>query len=113
MIDGRNFFDQPIKKNNLKIYNNVIKITTGQDDDYTPGCLLDYPYFKKYYKSVATDLSKQQKLDADPKEMQQIILLEIQIDQNVQQCFSLPKKQKKQFQIFQKEQLKHYVSILF
>ena len=77
MIDGRNFFDQPIKKNNLKIYNNVIKITTGQDDDYTPGCLLDYPYFKKYYKSVATDLSKQQKLDADPKEMQQIILLEI------------------------------------
>ena len=66
MIDGRNFFDQPIK-NNLKTYNNVIKIATGQDDDYTPGCLLDYPYFKKYYKLIATDLSKQQKLDADPK----------------------------------------------
>ena len=76
MIDGRNFFDQPINSN-LKIYNNVIKITTGQDDDYTPGCLLDYPYFKKYYKLIATDLSKQQKLDADPKQMQQIILLEI------------------------------------
>ena len=76
MIDGRNFFDQPIK-NNLKTYNNVIKIATGQDDDYTPGCLLDYPYFKKYYKLIATDLSKQHKLDADPKEMQQIILLEI------------------------------------
>ena len=23
------------------------KIATGQGDDYTTGCLLDYPYFKK------------------------------------------------------------------
>ena len=32
----------------------------------------DYPYFKKYYKLIATDLSEQQKLDADPKAIQQI-----------------------------------------
>ena len=31
-------------------------------DDYTTGCLLDYPYFKKYYKLIAVDLSKQQKI---------------------------------------------------
>ena len=49
MIYGRNFFDQPIK-NDLKKYDNIRKITTGQGDDYTTGCLLDYPYFKKYYK---------------------------------------------------------------
>ena len=36
------------------------------------GCLIDYPYFKKYYKLLAIDLSKQQKLDADPKTIQQI-----------------------------------------
>ena len=71
MIDGRNLFDQPIK-NDLKTYDNIRKIATGQGDDYTTGCLLDYPYFKKYYKLIAIDLSKQQKLDADPKVIQQI-----------------------------------------
>ena len=49
---------------------------TGQGDDYTTVCLLDYPYFKKY-KLIAIDLSKQQKLDADEKGMQQINLLAI------------------------------------
>ena len=34
--------------------------------------MLDYPYFKKYYKLISIDLSKQQKLDADPKTIQQI-----------------------------------------
>ena len=57
MIDGRNFFDQPIK-NDLKTYNNIRKIATGQGDDYTIGCLLDYPYFKKYYKLITIYLSK-------------------------------------------------------
>ena len=40
---------------------------TGQGDDYTTGCLLDYPYFNKYYKFIAIDISKQQTLDADSK----------------------------------------------
>ena len=71
MIDGRNFFDEPVKTN-LRTYDNFSKIATGQGDDYTTGCLLDYPYFKTYYKMVATDLSKQQKLDADPKAIKQI-----------------------------------------
>ena len=71
VIDGRNFFDQPIK-NDLKTYDNIRKIAAGQGDDYTTGCLLDYHYFKKYHKSFATDLSKQQKLDTDPKPIQQI-----------------------------------------
>ena len=71
MIDERNFFDQPIK-NDLKTYNNIRKIATGQGDDYTAGCLLDYPYFKKYYKLIKIDLSKQQKLDGYSKATQQI-----------------------------------------
>ena len=48
------------------------KIETGQVDDYTAGCLLDYSYFKNYYKMIAIDLSKQQALDANPKAIQQI-----------------------------------------
>ena len=71
MIDGKNFFDQPV--NNDKVtYDNIRKIATGPGDDYTTGCLLDYIYFKKYYKMIAVDLSKQQALDADPKAIQQI-----------------------------------------
>ena len=71
MIDGKNFFDQPIKSY-IKKYENIRKITTGQGDDYTTGCLLDYNYFKKNYKMIAIDLSKQQALHADPKAIQQI-----------------------------------------
>ena len=46
IVHGRNFFDQPIK-NDLKTYDNIRKIAIGQGDDYTTGCLLDYPYLKK------------------------------------------------------------------
>ena len=66
MIDGKNFFDQPIK-NDKVTYENIRKIAIGQGDHYTTGCFLDYTYFKKYYKTIAIDLSKQQALDADPK----------------------------------------------
>ena len=58
MIYVRIFSDQPIK-NDLKTYDNIRKIATAQGDDYTTGCLLDYPYFEKYYKLVAIHLSKQ------------------------------------------------------
>ena len=71
MIDGRNVFDQPINSMS-KTYENIRKIATGKGDDYTTGCLLDYPYFKDYYKMIAVDLSKQQELDADPRKIQQI-----------------------------------------
>ena len=56
----------------LKTYENIRKIATGQGGDYTTGCLLDYSYFKDYYKMIAIDLSKQQVLDADPRAIQQI-----------------------------------------
>ena len=71
MINGQNFFDQPVR-NNLITYD-IQKIATGQGDDYTTGCLLDYDYFKKYYyKMIAIDLCKQHVLDAHPKAIQQI-----------------------------------------
>ena len=71
MINGENFFDQPIK-NNKVTYDNIRKIATGQGDDYTTGCLLDYPYFANTYKMIAVDLRKQQALDADSRAIQQI-----------------------------------------
>ena len=71
MINGENLFDQPIK-NNKVTYENIRKIATGQGDDYTTGCLLDYPYFADTYKMNAVDLRKQEALDAAPRAIQQI-----------------------------------------
>ena len=71
MINGENFFDQPIK-NDKVAYENIGKIAIGQGDDYTTGCLLDYPYFKDSYKMISVDLNKQQALHADPRAIQQI-----------------------------------------
>ena len=70
MINGEKFFDQPIK-NNKVTYEDIRKTATGQGDDYTTGCLLDYPYFKDIYKMIAVDLSKQQALDTDLRAIQQ------------------------------------------
>ena len=58
MIDGRHFSYQT--KNDLGAYDEIQKIATGQGDDYTTGCLLDYPYFKEYYQEIVIDLNKQQ-----------------------------------------------------
>ena len=69
VIDVRNFFDQLIKSN-LRTYDVIRKIAIRQGDYYATVYLIYYPYFKNYYELIATDLSKQQKLDADPKEIQ-------------------------------------------
>ena len=66
MIDGKNFFDQPVQ-NDKVTYKNIRKIDIGQGDDYTTSCLLDYTYFKKYHKMIAINLNKQQASDADPR----------------------------------------------
>ena len=71
VTDGRNFFDQAINSMN-KTCENIRKIATGKGDNSTTGCLLDYPYFKEYYKMIAIDLSRQNELDADHRAIQQI-----------------------------------------
>ena len=112
MIDGKNIFDQPIK-NDLKTYQNIRKIATDQGNDSTTGCLLDYPHFKTFYKLIAINLSKQQKLDADPKVIQQINFTGKKDRAEGATKFFIIKEVKKQFQIFQKRQLKYYDFILF
>ena len=71
MIDGQNNLDQPIR-NNLITYDNIRKVSIGLGDHYTTGCLLYYNYFKKYYNTLALDLSKQQAYGANSKSIQQI-----------------------------------------
>ena len=77
-IDGRNFYDESIN-DLIKQYDEVRKISIGQGDDYKTGCLLDFAYFKKNCRLIGADLSNRKALDADPKAIQQIILLAKQI----------------------------------
>ena len=71
IIVGRNFYDNSINSN-IEKYTELKKLMIGKGDDYTTGSLLDYDYFRKNYKLVAIDLSKQKELDADPRAIQQI-----------------------------------------
>ena len=85
MINGRNFVDQSIKNGKIT-HDTIRKIATCQGDDYTTGCLLDL--FKEHYKLVAIDLNKQQKLDADPKAIQQVNFTgNLERDGNIQMFF--------------------------
>ena len=68
MINGENFFDQPIKNKKIT-YDNIRKIATGYGDAYTTGC---NPYFIETYKMFAVDLTKRKALDFHPKAIQQI-----------------------------------------
>ena len=76
MIDGRNFYHQLID-DLIKQYDKGKKVFTGQGNGYTTGCLLDYAYFKDNYRLIAVDLSKQKALDANPREIQQIVFQEV------------------------------------
>ena len=71
IIDGRNFYDNPIESD-IEKYRELKKVMIGKGEDYTTGSLLDFNYFDKHYKLVAVDLSKQKKLDADPRAIQLI-----------------------------------------
>ena len=70
IIDGRNFYDNPIESN-IKKYRELKNVRIGKGEDYTTGSLLDYNYFNKHYKLIAVDLSKQKELDSDPRAIQQ------------------------------------------
>ena len=70
IIDGRNFYDNPIESD-IEKYRELKKVMIGKGEDYTTGSLLDFNHFDKHYKLVAVDLSKQKQLDADPRAIQQ------------------------------------------
>ena len=66
MTEERNVFDQ-LAKNEIRTYEQIRKIATGQGDDYITNFVLDFPYFKNNYKMIGIDLSKQQAFDVNLK----------------------------------------------
>ena len=75
MIDGKSHF-LTNSKNDTRTYDNIRKMANGQGDDYVTVCFIDCVCFKKYFKMIAIDLSKQKALDANPKAIQQVGLTE-------------------------------------
>ena len=71
LIDGRNFYDQPVN-DLVKQWDEIRTIATGQGNDYKTGCLLDYQYYKDHYNLIAIDISKLKELNADSRAFQQI-----------------------------------------
>ena len=64
LTDGKGFFDLPVK--NEEACEKIIEMSNN--NDYTAGNLLEFAYFKKNYKLIAIDLSKQAKLK-DPQQI--------------------------------------------
>ena len=71
---NKNFYDQGIDSD-IKRYEEIRKLTTGQGEDYTTGCLYYYYYIKYNYRLITVDLSRQKELDTDPKAIQQLELV--------------------------------------
>ena len=71
VINGKNFYDQAIDSD-IKGYEEIRKLTTGQGEDYTSRCLLDYDYIKNHYSVIAVDVSREKELDSYRKAIQQI-----------------------------------------
>ena len=94
----KNFYDQPIN-DQIKQYDEIRETATGQGEDYTTGCLLEYQYFKDHYNLIAVDLSKQKELDADSRAIQQIEFYGI-LKTNSQVFTSLEKPKKTMLQFY-------------
>ena len=103
LIDGRNFYDQPIN-DLIKQYDEIRKVSTGYGDDYTTECLLDYAYFKDNYKLIAVHLRKQKALDADPRAIQQIVFQGVAGGENNAKIrlYTIPSKSKETMLEFSK-----------
>ena len=58
-VDGKKIYDQPID-NSIKRFDEVRKVSTGQGEDYTTGCLLDFAFFEKFVSWFKTILKNQE-----------------------------------------------------
>ena len=102
LINGINFYDQPIN-DLVKQYDEIRKIATGQGDDYTTGCLLNYYYFKNHYNLIGIDLSKQKELDVDSRAFQQIEFYGM-LKTNSQVCAVLEKSKEQCYNLLNEQQ---------
>ena len=80
------------------------RVSKGQYDNYTTGCLLDYAYFKDNCRLIAVDLSKHEALDSDPEVIQQIVFQGVVggVDNTKISLYTIPEKSKETVLLFEK-----------
>ena len=91
LIDGNAFFELPIK-NIEETYEKIIKIT-DHSGYYARGNLLDYEYFKEYYKLIAIDLSKQIELENEDIKQQNNFIGNLERDNGAVMFFIIEKSE--------------------
>ena len=96
LIDGKSFFDLSVK-NDEEAYEKIIDMSNNSD--YTTGNLLDYAYYKKHYRLIAIDLSKQTKIK-DPQQINFIGKIEGQ-NNGVTMFFIIEKSEETTFEFLQ------------
>ena len=84
-------------KNYEEAYEKIIEMS--YNNDYTTGNLLDFAYFEKHYKLIATDLSKQTTLK-DPQQINFIGKIEEQ-DNGVTMFFIIERSEETTFEFLQ------------
>ena len=97
IIDKLAFFDLLI--NTEEAYEKILDIS--RNNEYTTGNLLDYDYFKKYYKLIAIDLCKQQALQEIQDLIQQINFIG-KLKEAANVFITIEKKRTYRFRIFTK-----------
>ena len=90
LIDGKPFFEIPVK-NKKEAYQAIIEMS--KSNDYTRGNLLDYEYFSKHYKLIATDLSKQ--IELENTDLKQQINLIGRLEEDAKMLFIIEKKKER------------------
>ena len=101
-IDGKPFFEIPVK-NEEEAYEAIIEMS--KNNDYTPGKLLDYEYFKDHYKLIAIDLSKQTELEKT--DLKQLINTIGSLEEDAKMFFIIEKKEETTFDFSQ-----NYVTVV-
>ena len=98
IMDKLAFYDLPIKTEEEAYEKNI---DISRNNEYTTGNLLDYDYFKKYYKLIAIDLSKQQVLQENEDLIQQINFIG-KLEEAANVFIIIEKKRKSYIRIFTK-----------
>ena len=57
IINGKNVYEKPVNSD-IKWYEEIIKLITGQGEYYTTGYYLDYDYIKNHYRVIFVNLSR-------------------------------------------------------
>ena len=97
LIDGKSFFDVPVK-NKEEPYEKIMSIS--KNNDYTTGNLLDYEYFSKHCKLIAINLSKQIELK-NPDLRQQTNFIGKLEDDEATMFFIIEKSEETNFEFLQ------------